>query len=50
MWRMLTDQPSPAIENVKTAPARQRHNALLENYTDAQVASLVAYLATGQLG
>ena len=39
-----------AIENVKTALARQRHNALLENYTDAQVANLVAYLATGQLG
>lgn len=32
--------------DAKTATARQRHDALLENYTPAQVADLVAYLRT----
>jgi len=35
-----------AMTDSKTAQARQRHNFLLENYTPAQVANLVAYLTT----
>jgi mono/diheme cytochrome c family protein len=34
------------MTDAKTAAARQRHNALLENYTPAQVANLLAYLKT----
>lgn len=33
-----------ALTDSKTTAARQRHNVLLENYTPAQVANLVAYL------
>jgi mono/diheme cytochrome c family protein len=35
-----------AITDSKTAQARQRHTALLENYTPAQVANVMAYLRT----
>ena len=35
-----------AMNESKTTAARQRHNALLENYTPAQVANLLAYLRT----
>ena len=35
-----------ALHNTRMATARQRHNALLENYTPAQVADLMAYLRT----
>lgn len=35
-----------AMNDMKTATARQRHDTLLENYTPAQVANLVAYLRT----
>ena len=36
-----------ALRDARTTTARQRHSALLENYTPAQVANLLAYLQTG---
>jgi mono/diheme cytochrome c family protein len=45
--RTLNEPPSFAVSALgdnKVATARQRHNFLLENFTPAQVANLVAYL------
>ena len=47
--RALTEPSSfalSALSDNKVAMARQRHNFLLENYTPAQIANLVAYLQT----
>jgi hypothetical protein len=35
-----------ALGETTVATAKQRHNFLLENFTPAQVANLVAYLQT----
>ena len=45
----LSSAPSfevAALRDAKMAGARERHNHLLENYTPAQVANLLAYLST----